>query len=693
MADTHPEMTSGSTEVEADAEEWVVQTQLTLGAVITKPRLLADRLRKPPFRFLFDIALEISRQTGFGIRELFGVTGSDESPLPAKPIVPNTRDEKAAFLDAWIAAVASGLPSHSADLAQVSSSDIVCGLRPEFTNFFLQCAAAAAWPQSEVIASDTAQPQPEEHTRALSPEQEAAIKAAEEASQAAALVAAEEARLRHEAAVAAARQAAQEAPEVVAAMAAAEQAAAAAAAAAAVAEAECQKLQVSSVPVPPAVVIEPELTPEAVEQARTKAAEMDFDTALREWGYLQEEFSKTSTGWKFERPATAGSPPPPPEPPPPGHDESASDEEPENLPEELRERHADKEGSEVRGSIEKLQEQEEDLASKQTLLHAKQRAEKVNEELAKAQDLLKGIEDALDGQTSVIQRRREEETQKRAALEAEIEDKARAEREAEERCEAENAAKKAERKAAKEAEKARLAAEREAREAEERRAAMFPTSKTSQMNGARLVSCVGESEHEDQEYEWDGDNDESVKKEAEAAEEAERAALPMSECFSDAILGPAPIAPVAGALFTFGNSAGEEEQAELLAKLKVELRDSFVSYLCASMPETLMKKYKPDEILRCMQMLLEELRRYLLKHQLEDIKEEEPTSLAEDLRQHFPNDWLPHLQSATPWTLRQKYELSELLDTFQALCQTCFERLTDELGPLNRQPNQHRCCN
>ncbi|CAE8591493.1 unnamed protein product, partial [Polarella glacialis] len=98
-------------DAEVAAEPWIAQTQQNLGQLITKPRLLADRLRKPPFRFLFDIAVELARQRGFGVAELFG------GEVGAKPAVPNSRDDKVVFLEKWIAAVVAGLPSHAADLA------------------------------------------------------------------------------------------------------------------------------------------------------------------------------------------------------------------------------------------------------------------------------------------------------------------------------------------------------------------------------------------------------------------------------------------------------------------------------------------------------------------------------------------------------------------------------------------------
>lgn len=46
--------------------QFVVQTQMTLGNVITRPRLTAPLLLKPPFHFLHAILLEVVSSTGFG---------------------------------------------------------------------------------------------------------------------------------------------------------------------------------------------------------------------------------------------------------------------------------------------------------------------------------------------------------------------------------------------------------------------------------------------------------------------------------------------------------------------------------------------------------------------------------------------------------------------------------------------------
>lgn len=128
-------------------EAWVARTQDTLGCCITKPRMLAERLRRPPFRFLFDAAHEVAKETGFG-RELFG--GAE---VLDEALVPFSREEKVQFLERWRSLVASGLsgqPQAVSDLWRVSAKSVVRGAEPEWTNYLLQCTAAAAWPTASM---------------------------------------------------------------------------------------------------------------------------------------------------------------------------------------------------------------------------------------------------------------------------------------------------------------------------------------------------------------------------------------------------------------------------------------------------------------------------------------------------------------------------------------------------------------
>ncbi|CAE7569836.1 unnamed protein product [Symbiodinium sp. CCMP2456] len=134
----------------------------------------------------------------------------------------------------------------------------------------------------------------------------------------------------------------------------------------------------------------------------------------------------------------------------------------------------------------------------------------------------------------------------------------------------------------------------------------------------------------------------------------------------------------------YEDSFAESRDGQLFEQIKAEMCDTFVSYLCASLPTSLLKKYSATELVGCLQILLQELRSILSEKELEDLLEEEPTSVAEELRKGSPLGWLAYLQSISPQTLCSRFDVSELVDTLQALCQTAFDRLVDELGPMQR---------
>jgi TRAF3-interacting protein 1 len=52
-------------QAEAEIPEWVLDTQKTLGTLISKPKLSEKLLGKPPIKFLHDIVMEIIHTTGF----------------------------------------------------------------------------------------------------------------------------------------------------------------------------------------------------------------------------------------------------------------------------------------------------------------------------------------------------------------------------------------------------------------------------------------------------------------------------------------------------------------------------------------------------------------------------------------------------------------------------------------------------
>eukprot|EP00913_Durusdinium_trenchii_P033571 g31429.t1 len=88
------------------------------------------------------------------------------------------------------------------------------------------------------------------------------------------------------------------------------------------------------------------------------------------------------------------------------------------------------------------------------IFQAKERANKVNDELKKAEDLLASIEDALDARDAELQMTKDLEVQRREAQAAAADAKVRAEQAEEEQRKLEKAARKAKRKAEKKAEKA-----------------------------------------------------------------------------------------------------------------------------------------------------------------------------------------------------------------------------------------------
>lgn len=383
-------------------EPWIAQTQASLGACIARPRLLTERLRKPPFRFLFDIAVEVSRQTGFGVAELFGAS---EAGLPEKTTAPSAREEKVDFLQRWISVTAAALPSHAEALAEVSVVDVVCGVQPARTNYFLQCLCAAAF-------------QPEEPTEPSGenwPDVDAA--------------APEESERRDEAvppdAPVVEPQPAVEVPEVRAAREAAEKAAAQKKAA----QEEWARIQAAR-----------EDRAQAGAAAEVNVKEMN--AAMAELGNLQQEFERTARSFR----PNAGQA---------EEDGSDDEEDPPALPGQL-----DQEDPDQR------------FASTGIFLQAKDRANKANDELARAQNLIADIEDALDAKDAELQQKKDLEVQRREAIAAAADAKVRAEEAEEEKRQLEKAARKAKRKAEKQAEKERLQREAEERAAAQKQSAM-----------------------------------------------------------------------------------------------------------------------------------------------------------------------------------------------------------------------------
>lgn len=70
-------------EMSDDAPTWVTFTQSTLGSVVKKPKLSANILAKPPFRFLHDVVMEVMRLTGFA-QGLFDESECDSSSFKVR---------------------------------------------------------------------------------------------------------------------------------------------------------------------------------------------------------------------------------------------------------------------------------------------------------------------------------------------------------------------------------------------------------------------------------------------------------------------------------------------------------------------------------------------------------------------------------------------------------------------------------
>ena len=110
---------------DAGPPPWIAMTQEQLGAVIKKPKLSAQLLNKPPFRFLHDIVSEVGRATGFGE----GLFTEDE--LVSGRV--KDKEAKLAYLSKIIKCVEAALGKQ----INIRPVKVVAGLEPENTNAFL----------------------------------------------------------------------------------------------------------------------------------------------------------------------------------------------------------------------------------------------------------------------------------------------------------------------------------------------------------------------------------------------------------------------------------------------------------------------------------------------------------------------------------------------------------------------------
>merc|ERR1712139_71831 len=111
---------------------FIVPTQETLGALITKPKMTYKYLKKPPFRFLHDIVMEVVKVTGFA-QGLFSADESDAAKLADKTA-------KVEFLNKAINVVCFAL----GEKVDVVANKVVAGLEADKTNLWLQKLHQAA---------------------------------------------------------------------------------------------------------------------------------------------------------------------------------------------------------------------------------------------------------------------------------------------------------------------------------------------------------------------------------------------------------------------------------------------------------------------------------------------------------------------------------------------------------------------
>lgn len=107
-------------------------TQSMLGGIITRPKLSDKLLSKPPFRFLFDIVLEVTKVTGFA-STLYTQEEMEPSNVTEKT-------QKLMFLEKIIRLVGVQLNT----VVQAKPLRIIGGYDPQNTNNFLQLLSVAA---------------------------------------------------------------------------------------------------------------------------------------------------------------------------------------------------------------------------------------------------------------------------------------------------------------------------------------------------------------------------------------------------------------------------------------------------------------------------------------------------------------------------------------------------------------------
>lgn len=121
-----------------DLDEIILGTQESIGSLIRKPKMVEKYLRRPPFRFLFDIVMEVMRVTGFA-EDLFLPSERDPHNLTI-----------AAVKVAWVRKIIDRTAEALGEEVDVSPSKIVAGMEPHKTNMWLQQLHRAALQDGEV---------------------------------------------------------------------------------------------------------------------------------------------------------------------------------------------------------------------------------------------------------------------------------------------------------------------------------------------------------------------------------------------------------------------------------------------------------------------------------------------------------------------------------------------------------------
>eukprot|EP00041_Stephanoeca_diplocostata_P020278 m.451430 g.451430 ORF g.451430 m.451430 type:complete len:206 (+) comp21527_c0_seq4:226-843(+) len=110
-----------------DLSNQMRKTAATMGKIIQKPPMSKKLLQRPPFRFLFDVVMELTSKHGF----LAGLFSSTETSNVKE------KADKISFLQKAIKATSIALGTK----LEAKPSKIVAGIEPEKTNLWLQAMA------------------------------------------------------------------------------------------------------------------------------------------------------------------------------------------------------------------------------------------------------------------------------------------------------------------------------------------------------------------------------------------------------------------------------------------------------------------------------------------------------------------------------------------------------------------------